>query len=561
MFSFTNFLTMPSSVSEIVALFSRLFSSATLGDNATFTRSSTATVESNEDPVLIRNVLSGEARFNGGRRVENLFENTEDFSQSNWLASLGCTKTVKAGIGPNGEDGVEIYLPDVAAQFDEFTVSAGFNVSSYFVRTTSGTGQFRIRIGGNFSGNLTATTSWQRFCYTNASAVGTGNTARSLQSNNVGDAVTIQMCMPLCENVNGRTDTTTPSEYVSKGVLSTPYHGANVDGVKYFSTENGNSVASNIVTEGTGAAISGISLLLEPASTNLSLYSEDLSNAAWVATNTTKGSTSQTAPDGSANTTCEVTASAGNGTLLQTVTSASATRTYSVYLKRKTGTGNIDMTVDGGSTWTTKTITSSFARYSITQAAVTNPQFGIRIVTSGDAVYMWGSQVESQSLMSSYIKTTTVAVTRAADTAVSYSLTTPQTAGMAIVELSGFSTTAPGTQGILGFTAASTTSVLYRTSAATPVYSSDGTNTSETPAIADGSAVTAVAARWGSSTITVGYRTSGGWTWDATPATYDGAWTSDNTLQILKSVAEPYNISNVVVYDSDQGTSWIEANY
>lgn len=44
--------------------------------------------------------------------------------------------------------------------------------------------------------------------------------------------------------------------------------GAGVDGVKYFATENGNSVASNVVTEGTGAAISGIALLMEPAATN-----------------------------------------------------------------------------------------------------------------------------------------------------------------------------------------------------------------------------------------------------------------------------------------------------
>ncbi|MDQ5980482.1 MAG: hypothetical protein QG602_3459, partial [Verrucomicrobiota bacterium] len=34
-----------------------------------------------------------------------------------------------------------------------------------------------------------------------------------------------------------------------------PYHGACVDGVKYFATENGNTVASNVVTEATGAAI------------------------------------------------------------------------------------------------------------------------------------------------------------------------------------------------------------------------------------------------------------------------------------------------------------------
>ena len=43
------------------------------------------------------------------------------------------------------------------------------------------------------------------------------------------------------ENVTGQSNQI-PSEYVSVGVLSAPYHGANVDGVKYFDTLNGNTV-------------------------------------------------------------------------------------------------------------------------------------------------------------------------------------------------------------------------------------------------------------------------------------------------------------------------------
>ena len=43
------------------------------------------------------------------------------------------------------------------------------------------------------------------------------------------------------ENVTGQANQN-PSEYVSVGVLSTPWHGANVDGVRYFNTLNGNTV-------------------------------------------------------------------------------------------------------------------------------------------------------------------------------------------------------------------------------------------------------------------------------------------------------------------------------
>jgi hypothetical protein len=48
------------------------------------------------------------------------------------------------------------------------------------------------------------------------------------------------------EDVTGQS-VQTPSEYVSTNVLTTaPYHGANVDGVKYFDTDiNGIAIPEN----------------------------------------------------------------------------------------------------------------------------------------------------------------------------------------------------------------------------------------------------------------------------------------------------------------------------
>ena len=158
-----------------------------------------------------------------------------------------------------------------------------------------------------------------------------------------------------------------------------------------------------------------LGLLVEATRTNLGLYSNDLTNAAWVKSNTTAAKTS-TGPDGVASSASRLTASAGNGTCLQSVTSGSATRAYSVWLKRITGTGNVDLTVDNASTWTTKTITSDWTRVDISQAAVTNPIFGIRIVTSADAVDVWCNQLESAAFPSSAIPTTTGSVARAAET-------------------------------------------------------------------------------------------------------------------------------------------------
>lgn len=157
-----------------------------------------------------------------------------------------------------------------------------------------------------------------------------------------------------------------------------------------------------------------LGLLMEAARTNLALHSADGTNAAWTKTNTSAAKTA-TGPDGVSNSATTVTASAGNGTILQTVTSASATRTLSVWLKRRTGTGNVQLTLDGGTGWTTQSITSSWARYTLTQAAVTNPNFGIRLVTSGDEVDFYGFQLESAAFASSHIPTTTVGVARTAD--------------------------------------------------------------------------------------------------------------------------------------------------
>lgn len=207
----------------IVPLFERIYTSTpSLGANATFTRASSATVADHEG--VIRTVPSGCARFEGGRFVRNLFTNT-----TTSLASGSATTAVSVGVGT--------YI---------FSMGAG-----------SGTATFSGTATGS-SGTLNADGSSRTATTLTITAAGTIVVTAS-----VAALATIQL-----ENATGRADTTAPSEYVSVGVESAPYHGAGVDGVQFFATENGNSVASNIVTEGTGAAILGIALLMEPAATN-----------------------------------------------------------------------------------------------------------------------------------------------------------------------------------------------------------------------------------------------------------------------------------------------------
>jgi hypothetical protein len=153
-------------------------------------------------------------------------------------------------------------------------------------------------------------------------------------------------------------------------------------------------------------------LLNENQSTNLCLYSDDLTNAAWTATNMTAAKTA-TGADGVSNSATTLTATAGNATILQAITSASATRVTGCWIKRRTGTGDIEITQNNGTNWTAVTVTSSWTQVAIPSASLTNPTVGIRIVTSGDAVDVQYFQHEAKAFLSSAIPTTGSTVTRA----------------------------------------------------------------------------------------------------------------------------------------------------
>lgn len=132
-------------------------------------------------------------------------------------------------------------------------------------------------------------------------------------------------------------------------------------------------------------------------SVNQALYSQLLSNAAWVATTVTLTS-GQTDPNAGTEA-FTLTATGNNATLLQSIVLQAGTlnRAFSIYLKRKTGTGDISITVDG-TTYVVKTTTGSWARFDTSLASSGTITPGIKIATSGDEVYAAWAQLQDGAL-------------------------------------------------------------------------------------------------------------------------------------------------------------------
>lgn len=187
-----------------------------------FARPSPATVVDHEG--LIRNCKIDEARFHGARRVEN-------------LATGLITETI-----------------------------AVINGNEYQV-TVAGDAAATATCSGAFTGALTSDGT-NRISWPNGVPKTSGGTSLTVTVAGTLTELTV-------EDVSGQSNPN-PSEYVSNGAGEDHGCGKNVDGVKYFPYENGNTVDANgVVTEAQGAAISGVAYLNEAASTNFFLNSDE----------------------------------------------------------------------------------------------------------------------------------------------------------------------------------------------------------------------------------------------------------------------------------------------
>jgi len=207
--------------------------------------------------------------YQGGRVVENLAPRSNDLSTS-WIKQ---TNVVATSVD-------DYWVLDFTASAENkgiFNSLAAVSLAatvvvSFWLRSPAGAGTITITEANNssFSEQLSITSDWKKYAVS-GTAVGTLVSAWFRRGS--GDLNVVHFKELQVEETTGRTDTTTPSEYIPTTTAAVQ---------KVFANENGNTVTSNVVTEATGAALASVPWLVgQPAHTNQLTYSRDLTNAAW----------------------------------------------------------------------------------------------------------------------------------------------------------------------------------------------------------------------------------------------------------------------------------------
>lgn len=179
---------------------------------------------------------------------------------------------------------------------------------------------------------------------------------------------------------------------------------------------------------------------------NLLIYSEQFDNAAWTKTATTITANAALAPDGtmSADEVIETTAATNHSVVASATLEAGAQYTLSVYAKANTASviqvlldhisgtndwANFDLIAgtvsagpleaaieDAGNGWYRCSITgiSATASSSAVYMSIIDSPTGTRVrnyVGTGRSLYLWGAQLEASAFATSYVPTTTAAIT------------------------------------------------------------------------------------------------------------------------------------------------------
>jgi hypothetical protein len=245
-------------------------------------------------------------------------------------------------------------------------------------------------------------------------------------------------------------DTTTPANNFSGSPAA--WLGYMAPSTKWILGANGLYASGTTIRQAFDTSGNVLGLIAEDMATTLTTYSRRLDNAAWTKTNVTAATT--TGVDGVAGSATRITATAANGTCLNpAVTSASAARRLAPFVRQVTGTGALQWTLDGGTTWTSFAgVTGTYQRIGVGQT-VTNPQVGFRIVNNGDAFdidFANGETNTTGSYDTSPMESLATVFTRNADFVSTGAMPSIATTGTALLVFTSPQTIWPATTALMG---------------------------------------------------------------------------------------------------------------
>ena len=362
-----------------MSLISKAFS-----DIITFSRSSNAT----------RIGPDGKVQY----APHNLLLRSQEFDNVEWAKNTGVTVTANSAAAPDGTVTADKIVYDGSGSSGSYrlynnTIPTSVNgvkyTSSIWLRSDT---PITVRLNGNNVAGDTlcnVTSTWQRFYST-----GTGDGGNGLQ-----------LLIYSAPSDNTAFTIYAWGAQLSAGSIAgdyTPTTSAAVYGPRF---------------DYDPVTLAAKGLLIEEQRTNLLTYSEDFTNSVWDASSTaTRTSNTAAAPDG--NTTADTITNV-SGTQLGVVYTGTAgvTYTFSIWVKRRTGSGTVQLLDVNGNT-SDISVTSSWQRFTITStASTTTVRAYLRVLTTNDAVDVWGAQLEAGAFATSYIPTVASTVTRSADVA------------------------------------------------------------------------------------------------------------------------------------------------
>jgi hypothetical protein len=317
----------------------------------------------------------------------NLLTYSEDYT--NWTGNslVSVDNNIKA---PDGTFTAR-YINASSAASALALLNAGVTnstVKSIYVRTVSGTATVRILQDYRVAPLTTITEEWQRFEVQGNSSELNGGNFYAIDFRGTGYTAT---------------DVLIWGAQLEEGTTATDY-------IPTTSTISGAPRFDHDPVTG-----ESLGLLIEESRTNLLTYSEEFNQ--WSKVNGSSVTSNQSiAPDGT-NSADLITFSTDLFSQVYRNISGSVSGTYTCTVYVKSSSGPINARLVFGTGTLDFTSTDVWQRLQLTGSGSATQAFVITTPTDGGELLAWGAQVESGSFPTSYIPTTSSAVTRAADVA------------------------------------------------------------------------------------------------------------------------------------------------